>query len=86
MGPGGGHSGGVTTVDGEAVDPLLGAADLEDPHPPGQRKQRKPRKPRKNKQVICFWNHLESLGYIYIYIYIEWHIEDTHATHMITYG
>ena len=26
MGPGGGHSGGGTTVDGEAVDPILGAA------------------------------------------------------------
>lgn len=43
MGPGGGHSGGGTTVDGEAVDPVLGAADLGVfPHPPGQRKQRKP--------------------------------------------
>ena len=26
MGPGGGHSGGGTTVDGEAVDPVLGGA------------------------------------------------------------
>ena len=26
MGPGGGHSGGGTTVDGEAVDPVLGMA------------------------------------------------------------
>ena len=27
MGPGGGHSGGGTTVDGEPVDPMLGRMD-----------------------------------------------------------
>lgn len=63
MGPGGGHSGGGTTVDGEAVDPLLGAADLGRPTSWSKKTEKTEKTEKKQTSHLL----LESFGIFGIY-------------------
>jgi len=63
MGPGGGHSGGGTTVDGEAVDPVLGAADLGSSHIlVKENRENTEKKPNKSFAFGIIWNLWDILS------------------------
>ena len=79
MGPGGGHSGGGTTVDGEAVDPVLGAADLGSSHIlVKENRENTEKKPNKSFAFGIIWNLWDILsGILRIQMLHLWsHMDD----------